>query len=205
MTIGAVDSSAAGPVSIAPKRSIGGFTADAVLTEDSVDDLVMTDHPVEQGAEITDHAYAEPAEINLVYGWSSSSKQNIGASTSFLQELYAKFLQLQRPKPQLISVISGKRSYSNMLVRSIRLMTDKTTENALILNVRCRQVFIAKTTVVAANTDPGAMATPQNNAPVTQRGQNGLSTAQNFNKQAAPPPPKQSLGPFKQSTTTAPF
>lgn len=205
MSLGTVDTSGAGPVSVAPKRSLGGFTADAVLSEDSVDELVMTDHPVEQGATITDHAYAEPSEINLVYGWSSASSQNVGGTPSFLQDLYARFLALQRPIPQLVNVISGKRSYANMLVRSIRLMTDKTTENALILNVRCRQVFIAQTTIVTANMDPNAMTAPQNNAPVTQRGQNALATAPNYNTQAAPPPPKQSLGPFKQSTVSQPF
>ena len=38
-------------------RSIGGFTADVTIEERHEDSLVVTQHPVETGSSIADHAY----------------------------------------------------------------------------------------------------------------------------------------------------
>lgn len=46
--------------------------AHATIEERHHDELEVTDHPVEQGAMITDHAYKRPAEITLHLGWSNS-------------------------------------------------------------------------------------------------------------------------------------
>lgn len=46
--------------------------ANATIEEVHHDDLEITDHPVEQGASITDHAFKRPAEVVLKLGWSNS-------------------------------------------------------------------------------------------------------------------------------------
>ena len=48
------------------------FIAQAVVQEHHTDTLTITQHPVESGAAIADHAYKEPAEITIVCGWSNS-------------------------------------------------------------------------------------------------------------------------------------
>lgn len=51
------------------------FIAQATLEEVHNDELEITDHPVEQGAAITDHAFKRPAEVVIRCGWSNSPQQ----------------------------------------------------------------------------------------------------------------------------------
>lgn len=46
--------------------------AHATVEERHTDRLHITDHPVEQGAAISDHAFKRPAEVVLKLGWSNS-------------------------------------------------------------------------------------------------------------------------------------
>ena len=46
--------------------------AQATVEEHHRDELEITEHPVEQGAAISDHAFKRPAEVTLVLGWSNS-------------------------------------------------------------------------------------------------------------------------------------
>ena len=50
----------------------GYIAAQAVIEERHIDELEITDHPVQQGAMITDHAFKRPAEVTLHLGWSNS-------------------------------------------------------------------------------------------------------------------------------------
>ena len=50
------------------KTSIGGLVFDAVLKTDHTSKVTATSHPVESGANISDHAFVEPAEISLEVG-----------------------------------------------------------------------------------------------------------------------------------------
>lgn len=46
--------------------------AQATFEEKHTDDLEITEHPVEQGAMISDHAYKRPAKLVMNLGWSNS-------------------------------------------------------------------------------------------------------------------------------------
>lgn len=70
-------------IMIKPKRGFvsptlpNGFVlpdivAQATIEERHLDRLELTEHPIEQGAAITDHAYILPAEVVLRLGWSAS-------------------------------------------------------------------------------------------------------------------------------------
>ena len=47
-----------------PVRSIGTVIPDVVIEEAHRDELIITQHPVEKGATITDHAFARPGGEN---------------------------------------------------------------------------------------------------------------------------------------------
>jgi hypothetical protein len=51
---------------------LGDIVAQATLEEKHQDELEVTEHPVEQGAAIVDHAFKRPAEVILHLGWSNS-------------------------------------------------------------------------------------------------------------------------------------
>ena len=46
--------------------------ADVVIEEVPRDELEITDHPVENTASISDHAYKHPKEVKISWGWSDS-------------------------------------------------------------------------------------------------------------------------------------
>lgn len=63
--------------------------AQAVIEEQHQDEMEVTQHPVETGAPITDHAYVRPAHLKLVLMWSNSPPVNaqltntlVGAATA---------------------------------------------------------------------------------------------------------------------------
>lgn len=53
-------------------KTIPDITAQVVIEESHHDELEITDHPVQQGAMISDHAFKRPAELTLSLGWSNS-------------------------------------------------------------------------------------------------------------------------------------
>lgn len=63
--------------------------AQAVMEEQHMDEMEVTQHPVETGAPITDHAYVRPAHLKLTLMWSNSPPVNaqltntlVGAATA---------------------------------------------------------------------------------------------------------------------------
>lgn len=157
-------------------RNIGGFIADVTIEEDHTDELVITEHPVERGAETTDHAYKRPSTVVITAGWSNSSLAGLG-NPFYVNLVYDQFLALQRSL-QPFSITTGKRIYDNMLIRRISVKTDEKTENALIATFECQEILISDTQVVSngsgATTD---MKDPVNNAATSDRGTiNGVTT-----------------------------
>jgi hypothetical protein len=139
-------------------RSIGGFIADCTVEEQHLDELAITEHPVEQGAAITDHAFKRPASVIIHAGFSNASPQGLG-DPDYVNETYADFLNLQASR-KTFDITTGKRSYSNMLISRLSTQTDEKTANAMILTVECREIIQVATQAV---TVPSAanMASPE--------------------------------------------
>jgi hypothetical protein len=57
---------------VKPKRSMGPFDDYVTIEELHTDAMEITDHPIEQGALISDHAYMRPPELVIKAGWSNS-------------------------------------------------------------------------------------------------------------------------------------
>lgn len=150
-------------------RSIAGIVPQVVVEEKHRDELVITNHPVQNGANITDHAYKQPAMVSLRYGWSSSGalfSLDLGAPS--VDDVYRMLLDLQDGR-QPFDVVTGKRNYSNMLIRSIDLVTDKTTEKSIIVDVLLQQIIIVETQAATLKS-PTVMTMPEKTAPVTNAG-----------------------------------
>lgn len=122
-----------------PHRSIGLIIADVTIEETGRDDLEITRHPVEIGAQITDHSYKQPAEIIIRCGWSNS-----GSLPGYVQSVHDALLELQGTR-QPFAVTTGKRTYPVMLMASLTITTDSTTENALMASVVCREIILVQT------------------------------------------------------------
>ncbi len=119
---------------IAPQRRIGEFSGFVVTEETATDDLEITEHPVQSGAPISDHAYVRPAELSVKFLY--------GVQNGDLGELYNQLLELQSER-ELFSVTTGKRTYNNMLLKGLTQTTDKNTENVLSITADFKQVIVA--------------------------------------------------------------
>lgn len=213
-----------------PLRMIGSIVANITLEEKHIDELEITDHPVEQGATITDHAFKRPVELTLRVAWSNSPGQpatllgglsgaltnqltgavqqqitgaafkqiggsalgnlavaqlakvvanplisfgaqvnnQTGKGTSTVNDVYQSLLDLQNSRVPF-TIFTGKRRYSNMLIKSITTETTKKTENSLECLLRCREVILVSTTVISS-VPPSDQTAPQDNQPVADTG-----------------------------------
>lgn len=142
-------------------RTIMGLKADVTIEEKHKDETQITNHPVDQGSPISDHAYKEPPELNIKVGWSGTQLE--------LSVIYQGLLLLQDQFIRLV-VMTGKRLYTDMLIKSVNTTTDLTTENALILEINFKKVFITKTSETIVTIDnqasPEATAGVQNGGTV---------------------------------------
>lgn len=127
------------------ERSFDTFFPDVVIREVGRDELVITSHPVERGAAISDHAFVQPVEIEMVCGWSDSTAGYVGAS----RQVYEDLIALQKER-EPFEVTTGKRIYENMLLASVMQQTDEKSENVLLVTARFREVIIVSTETTSA-------------------------------------------------------
>lgn len=128
------------PATIRPKRMIGEFTADITTEETLTDSLQITTHPVQQGANITDHAYVNPVSITV--------KTVFGASDLSLSEIYDRLLKLQASRIP-IDVVTGRRIYKNMLIKTLSQTITKGNENVLAIDFTLQEIILTSVAIVS--------------------------------------------------------
>ena len=154
------------------------FSADCVPEERHEDQLEITQHPVEQGSMVSDHAFKLPAEVTLNYLWAMGSKQNTNQDAYFLRSTYETFLAIQQNKI-LFYVVTGKRDYSNMLLKNVTVHTDPVNENVLNMRLVCRELLMAN--VQISTSSAASMSDPESTAPIQPGGQKNLSPGSGWN------------------------
>lgn len=135
-------------------RTIMGLFADVTVEEKHKDELKITEHPTEVGAPINDHAYKEAPEVSMKVGWSESAgKLNGLVGNSFLSGntslniVYQTLIQLQESVVPLV-ISTGKRLYTNMLIKSLTCTTDLQTENVLMIDITFKKINLVKTSEI---------------------------------------------------------
>ncbi len=125
-------------------RSIGGIIPNVTIEEHHRDELAITDHPVERSAAITDHAFNMPAEVTMQCGWSSSGALFGSLSLNSPQDIYQQLLELQASRVPF-DLVTGKRAYNNMLIKSLGVTTNASSENSLMVTCTMREVILVDT------------------------------------------------------------
>lgn len=144
-------------INLVPADIIGTIAVDATLEEIGNDTLQITEHPVQSGANITDHAFYKPAELIMHCGWSNATAlfaTSVGGNQTFaggslvrddyVSSIYSQLIALQQSL-QPFSVVTTIRLYNNMVITSISLTRDKKTSQALMVTITMRQVIIVNT------------------------------------------------------------
>lgn len=132
------------------KTNIGGLFFDAVVHVDTEESLTITSHPVQNGANISDHAYREPTRITMEIKMSDVMASRVpgqftGAYTKSVSA-YRRLLDLQRSRIPC-SVLTRLGSYQNMLIESISAPDDPGMLHGLSCSVSLREVLVANVAV----------------------------------------------------------
>ncbi len=177
--------------------------AQVTIEERHRDEVQITEHPVEQGAEIADHAFKRPSEVVIRCGWSNSFSPSLRNPASFLsaatgiaagfssllsgnapdqvRAIYQDLLALQEARIPF-DVVTGKRRYADMLLRALDVTTDKASENSLFVTMTLRQIIIVSTEVfaVAGLGDAADQFFPGRTGQTVNAGGQQLQAAPNF-------------------------
>lgn len=134
--------------------SINGYPIDAAITEEFVFDSDVTDHPVEEGADVTDHVRAKPLIITLDCIVSDTP---IGAMVELRDadiekhstDAYAQLQMIQEARePVFIDTSLGR--FVDMVLQSLSIPRASDTGDALKFKATFKQVIFvtnARTTV----------------------------------------------------------
>ncbi|MCX5516238.1 hypothetical protein C3941_19805 [Kaistia algarum] len=156
---------------IQPQRIIGTVIPDVVIEETARDTLFITQHPVEKGASISDHAFSMPIELEMQCGWSDSTAGYVG----YADEVYQEMLALQEMR-EPFTVFTPSRSYPNMLIAGLERTTNEQTPNAAMLRVLLREVIIVSTEVTSVGNSKSSQAMPQKTTTTVSSGTKQLAT-----------------------------
>lgn len=126
------------------RRRMADFVAYLTIDESGEDELEITEHPVQEGSEITDHAYKKAPTLNINISFSESDIDNIMT----LDETYAAMLELQESRIPF-EVVTGKRIYKDMLFKSLRQVTDKGTDNVLSIQAALKHIKVTTVTITS--------------------------------------------------------
>lgn len=145
-----------GPDAILTKATnIGGLMFDAVINSSHESSLTVTKHPVQYGANISDHAIVNPARLSLTIMVSDAMGYigfpYIGSGGTKSARAYNMLLDFQRSRIPM-KVWTKLRTYENMVITSVTAEDDYTTANALKATIELEQMMIvnvSETTVSA--------------------------------------------------------
>jgi hypothetical protein len=143
------------------KVSIGGLIFDATLKTDHNQKLTATNHPIETGASISDHAFVEPAEVSFEIGVSDAeaNRGTFGAGERGVTA-FTELLKLQTSR-KLIKAVTRLRTYQNMLIMSVSSPDDYTTMNAFKAIIMLREIPVVATKTVAVSERGGGSTQTQ--------------------------------------------
>ncbi len=141
----------------------------------------ITQHPVEAGADVSDHARTLPTEITI-HGWVSEDPIVVLASVNATPSVAGgsinarvdnawKELNRIMDQESFVKVISGLDTFDNMLLKSIDVVRDKDSGRILDATIALQQVTIATTDVIEVPTprpEPGQGSS--NRSPKTNKG-----------------------------------
>lgn len=139
------------------RNNINGWFFDAILRAEHTTKLRITEHPVQSGAAITDHAFLEPAELVLEVGMTDTAESIVpgqfqeGSSRSVVA--YHLLLDLQSLRVPL-KIFTHLNIYENMLIEVISVPDDYKTSSALKATVTFKQILVAEVTTVKLSERP---------------------------------------------------
>ena len=144
------------------KARVGLVEFDASLSESHTMSATVTEHPVEEGADIADHFRRQPDGITisgivsdtpLVYLASLQAPSPIVDDlTRAPDRADLAYAEVQRVMNDgdLVDVVTSLRTYENMALTSFSVVRDTANGNVLNATMSLRQVIVAESETVSA-------------------------------------------------------
>lgn len=130
---------------------------DAIFSTQHDTSLNITEHPIQTGANVSDHAYEEASKLTFDIGMSDVMTSIIPGqfSSNFSRSVsaYKKLRDLQC-KRLPITVVTRLGTYNNMLVETISTSDDNKTLYGLRATVTLKQIFVVSVTTVKISERP---------------------------------------------------
>lgn len=104
----------------------------------------VTDHPVEEGVNISDHVRPEPNRVTMDCSISNNPPPSVGAASP--QRGFDAYDQLVtwRDDGTLLNIVTTIDSFSNMVVESISIPRDATNYDGLVFTVTFKKILIVQ-------------------------------------------------------------
>ncbi|VFR33763.1 putative bacteriophage protein [plant metagenome] len=134
--------------------SLGEVAVSVTISESHADALQITSHPVEEGAEISDHAIRQPCEVTLECGWSNADQAAEEAAAheqvengqltrpGYVDAVYSRLLALQASRMPF-ELVTTRRRYANMMITSLQVSSG--SPGAVQVNASLKEVIIVPT------------------------------------------------------------
>jgi len=117
------------------KIMIGSIIPNCVIEETYEDTVQITTHPVERGANMSDHAFMLPMGLSMKVAWADYK----GKNSQYSVDMYKKLRDLQA-KLEPLTVSTGKRVFQNMMIVGISVTNDQKTKHAVLADVRFKEI-----------------------------------------------------------------
>jgi hypothetical protein len=136
-------------------KSIGGISIDAFVEETHDESASVTSYPIEDGTSINDHVIQNPEKLTI--------SGVISANTVYLADIleYTPFhvvdvywnLVEMKEEGLPITVVTGLRVYSDMVIESISIPRNSESGKSLYFSMSLVQVRIVTSQTVTINTE----------------------------------------------------
>lgn len=147
------------------KTNVGSYFFDAFLQVNHSSNLKITDHPVESGSTISDHAYMEPVEVTMEIGMSDAMSSLVpGQFNNAYSRSVSAFQLLQKLQSDrvLLFVHTRLRSYSNMMIETISAPDSSKTLFGLKVSITLREVLVSSAQIIPVSLAPQITDTTSN-------------------------------------------
>lgn len=134
--------------------TIDGYEIDVAIREEHAFENEITEHPVEQGADIVDHVRARPIVVTLEGCVSDTPIGDLATRRSETtlpsREAFDRLLAVRNARLP-VTIATSLRVYTDMILESLTTPRDATTGDALAFTARFRQIRLVEVTRVAVD------------------------------------------------------
>lgn len=124
------------------------LTFDALLSESATHKGTLTKHPVEEGADVSDHYQDEPDTLALTVGVTNSPDPSVSTPQQNRDIVLYDDLVAIKKLGEPITVVTGIKVYPSFVITSVAMTRDPSTGQALALNIDLEELIITTTETV---------------------------------------------------------